>query len=461
MEENTYDVIVIGGGPGGVAAAIRASQLKGKVALIEDKFLGGVCMNRGCVPFSHFLAASDFLGSIPLAKEMGVRFSNVTTDFSTLMKRQHELITSMRQSVHGFLNKHEITLISGKGKLAGPEKVEAEDQLLCGKKIILATGGDWVKPSFPNSDFPEVVNSDYLLTTKRLPRRCLVYGNGPRVIEIAQFLHRLRCKVWLATNESALLENESKAIRTRLAKALQNQFLPVFVGAEILRLRKKKEILEVRLGAKGKEEVLYVDVLISFERAAALSGLGLDTVGLDEKNEFIKTNDHTETGAEGIYAIGDMAAPATRHYSHLASASGIVAAENAMGLPSTVNLRHCPRVTFTRPQVACVGLTSREAKEAGFDVVEGAAPFSMNPMGMILAQTEGLVEVVADRKYGEVLGVHFIGKGADEMAGIAVLAIQMEATLEELARAPFPHPTLGEYLAEAARDALGRAIYLP
>jgi dihydrolipoamide dehydrogenase len=168
-----------------------------------------------------------------------------------------------------------------------------------------------------------------------------------------------------------------------------------------------------------------------------------------------------ETGLDGIYAIGDSSSPESKHYSHQASSGGIVAAENAMGLKSTYDSKTLCRVLFTRPQVACVGLTGKEAKEAGYDVVEGAAPFSMNPLGMILTQTGGIVEVVADKKYGEVLGIHFIGEGASEMAGVGVLALQMEATLEDLARAPFPHPTLNESLSDAARECLGRSIFLP
>jgi dihydrolipoamide dehydrogenase len=184
-------------------------------------------------------------------------------------------------------------------------------------------------------------------------------------------------------------------------------------------------------------------------------------VGLDEKSYFIKVNERMETRVAGIYAIGDLAADETRHYSHLSSTGGIVAAENAMGMESFFDHRTIARVVFTQPQVACVGLTAKEAKEAGYDVATGAAPLSMNPFGMIISQNEGIVEVVAEKKYGEILGINFIGQGACEMAGQAVLAIQMEATLEEIAKATFPHPTLSESLAEAARECLGRPIYLP
>jgi dihydrolipoamide dehydrogenase len=461
MSTVNYDVVVLGGGAGGVAAAIRAAQLKGRVAIVEDKFLGGLCMNRGCVPFSHMLTASHILDSLNLAKEMGIECSQVSTDFSALMKRQDDLSTFMRQGVHGLLNKNGITLITGRGKLAGPGKIESKGEILSAKKIILATGGDWAKPSFPNSDLPEVINSDYLLTMKRLPQRCLLFGEGPRVIEIAQFLRLLGSKAWVSTPEAALLGNENKTIRSRLVKALQAQGIPILTGIEILSLRKKKENLEVSLKAKDKEEVIYVDVLMTLQRRAMLPGLGLETVGLDEKREFIEVNEHMQTSAVDVYAVGDLAAPAANHYSHLASAGGIVAAQNAMGLKTALDRRSTARVVFTRPQVACVGLTSKEAREAGYEVVEGAAPLSMNPLGMILNQNEGMIEVVAEKRYGEILGVHLIGEGVAEMVGIGILAINMEATLEELSRTTFPHPTLSESLAEAARDALGRAIYLP
>jgi len=456
-----YDVLVLGGGAGGVAAAIRAAQLGGSVAVVEDKFLGGLCMNRGCVPFGHMLAASHMLGSLALGREMGIEFEDPKMNLETLMKRQNELVSFMRRSVQGLLNKHKVDLFRGVGKLAGPGRVEVGEKTLSAGKILLAAGSRWLEPQIPNNDLPGVVNSDHLLSAKALPETCLLLGHGPRTIEAAQILRGFGCSVWIVTPENALLPRENKTIRTRLAKALQSQGIRVRTRSEIIALEQTGQGLSLHLSDKGKEEILSVDWLISLRRGAAHQGLGLESVGLDSNAEFIEVDARMQTRAEGIYAIGDLTAPEERHYSHVASSGGLVAAENAMGLESTFNPRTLVRVAYTAPRVACVGLTSREAKEAGFDVVEGAAPFSMNPMGMILAQTEGLVEVVADRKYGEILGVHFIGKGADHMAGTAVLAIQTEATLEELARAPFPHPTLSESLADAARDALGRPLYLP
>jgi dihydrolipoamide dehydrogenase len=461
MTENTYDIIVLGGGAGGVPAAVRASQLGARVAIVENNLLGGLCMNRGCVPFGHMMVASNILGSLSLGKDMGLDFSGVTRDYTALLKRQDELIAFMRQGVEGTLKKNKVEIIEGKGRLSGKGKLLVNGKTMSYRNIILATGAKWLTPDFPGADLKEVINSDELLDSNKLPKRALLFGSTPWLIEIAQFLHRFGSRVNLATRDKTILANENKPIRSRLIKVLKEQGINILTKAEISAIKKEKDGLHCILKVEDKDETIVVDRVISLRRGASIAGLGLDTVGLDEKSDFIKVNERMETRVAGIYAIGDLAADETRHYSHLSSTGGIVAAENAMGMESFFDHRTIARVVFTQPQVACVGLTAKEAKEAGYDVATGAAPLSMNPFGMIISQDEGLVEVVAEKKYGEILGINFIGQGACEMAGQAVLAIQMEATLEEIAKATFPHPTLSESLAEAARECLGRPIYLP
>lgn len=460
MDEN-YDVIVIGGGAGGAAAAIRAAQLGGKVAVVEGNRVGGLCMNSGCVPFGHMMVASHFLGDLALAKDMGITCSGISKDVPTLFNRQKELIAFMQQGVKTIFSKRKITLVTGKGKLNGPGEVEINGKTLSAKAIILASGGQWVKPDFPGSDLPQVVNSEYLLTAKALPKRCLVYGGGPWSIEIAQFLNRFGSQVRLVTQEEGLLHDDSKSIRSRLAKALQTQGITMVTGAKNLALKKNSAGVEAVMAVKDKQETLQVDLVIALRRAAALKGLGLGTVGLDEAAEVLPVNERMETGVKGLYAIGDLTGPEKKHFSHVASSGGLIAAENAMGMNRVFNKRTAARIAFTSPQVACVGLTGKEAKAQGCEVVVGAAPLSMNTFGMITVQTDGLVEIVADKRYGEILGIHIIGDSACEMIGQGVLAIQQEMTLEELAQTTFPHPTLSESIAEAARDALGAAIYLP
>jgi dihydrolipoamide dehydrogenase len=461
VSRETFDLIVIGGGAGGVPAAIRAAQLGGRVAVIEQGHLGGLCMNRGCIPFGHMMAASHILGSLSLGQEMGIQCSEVKKDYTQLMKRQTELIAYMRQGVQGMLKKHKVRSIKGRGKLKGPCAVVVDDKILSSPKIILAGGGKWLNPVFPGGELKEVSNTDDLLKLKKLPGKCLVCGDGPFIVQIAQFLQRFGCDTILVTKERSFLSNESKTIRTRLKKVFIKENIRILTDTRISGVEKKKSELHCHLKTGDKEETKVVDRVVVLNRGASLEGLGLDTVGLDETAEFIVVDDHMKTTADGIYAIGDIAAPEINHYSHSATAGGIVAAENAMGSNARFEKRLMPRVSFTRPQMACIGLTKKEAKKAGYDVVTGSAPLSMNPFGMLISQNEGIVEIISEKKYGEILGVHILGEGACEMAGQAVLAMQVEMTLEELAKAQFPHPTLSESLPEAARDALGWPIYLP
>lgn len=461
MTQHTYDVVVLGGGAGGVPAAIRAAQLGAKVALVEKDRLGGLCMNRACVPYGHWMLAAGILRNLKLAGDLGIQAKALKTDFAVLMQRQDDLITFMRQGVLSMLKKNNVAVLEGEGRLAGPRQVQVGGERVSFKRLILATGAHWVRPETPGAEPAGVVDSDRLLEAKRLPKRVLLDGSTPWALEIAQFLHLYGTRVIVAVAEKSILPAESKAVRTRLVKALKDQGVDIRTRSRILDIDQRSAGLHCRLESGGQEEVLRVDRVVSLRREARPDGLGLELAGLSSQEDFLPVNERMETGLEGIYAIGDLTAPPERHYSHWASAGGIVAAENALGGKSRLDGRTACRVLFTRPQVAAVGLTAKEAKKAGYEVVTGAAPLSMNPAGMLAAQSEGLIEIVAEKGYGEILGVHIVAQEAAELAGAAVLAIQLEATLEDLAQASFPHPTLNESLSEAARECLGRAILLP
>jgi dihydrolipoamide dehydrogenase len=407
------------------------------------------------------MVAAGILGSIGLAKDLGLEVAAVSKDYATLKKRQGELIEFMRLGVKGMLKKNNVETIPGAGKISGPGKVEVNGEIIAARNIILATGGRWAIPEFPGADSEGVINGDEFLGLDELPQRAFLCGRSPWVLEIAQFLRRFGSEVHIAAEDKAILSDESKTITSRLRKALSGDGIDIRTRTNIAGVSKKKDGLHVEVSSKGGNETVVVDTLIHTDRVAALKDLGLKNVNLDEDAPHVKVNESMETDAKSVYAIGDVTGPPARHYSHVSSEGGIVAAENAMGQATAMNPMTFTRVLFTQPQVACVGLTPKQAKSAGHDVQVGAAPLSMNPFGMIIADTEGIVEVVAEKTYGEILGVHFIGRDAADMAGQAVLAIQMEATLEDLARAVFPHPTLSESLPEAAKDALGRAIYLP
>lgn len=460
-QEDTYDVVVLGGGAGGVPAAIRAAQLGGKVAVIEGRRLGGQCMNLGCIPLGHKMAVTHILKNLTLGKELGLIVPDIKTDHAALLKRQDELIGFMRQGVMSTLKKKNVTVIEGRGRITGKGTLDVKGKHVSYGKIILATGAEWHKPTFPGADLDRVVNTDLLLTAQKLPPRVLLFGESPWLIEIAQFLTGFGSQVTLATPRKGILAGESKTIATRLRRVLKDEGMEIKTKAAIENVIKTKDGLMVDLSTKEGHEDVAVDTVVTFDRAAALKGLGLENIDLDEAQPFLDVNEKTETDAEGVYAIGDLTAPPERHYSHRASEMGIVAAENAIGDGASLNPKIHTRVLFTHPEVASVGLTPKEAKGKGYEVVIGAAPLSMNPLGMILAENEGIVEVVADKTYGEILGVQIIGKNASEMIGQALIAIHLEATFHELAAILFPHPTLSESLTEAVRDALGKPIYLP
>jgi dihydrolipoamide dehydrogenase len=461
MAEDIYDVVVLGGGAGGTPAAIRAAQLGGHVAIVECENFGGQCMNKGCIPFGHMMVASNILRSLTLGKEMGLTFTGISKDYITLKKRQDELITFMREGVRGTLRKNGVEIFEGRGRIVEKGKLAVNGKIISYKNIILATGAQWMQPEFPGGDLEEVVNSDYLLNTEKIPKKALLFGRSPWLIEIAQFLNRFGSQTILATKDETILSGESKTITSRLRKVLKDEGIGIKTKAEIVGVSKKKDELHIDLSSKDGSETIAADRIITLERGVSLKDLGLKKINIEEDSQYLKVNSKMETGIEGVYAIGDLTGPQSQHYSHLAFKKGITAAENAMGKDAAIDPRTFTRIVFTQPEIACVGLTPKEAKNAGHDAVVGAAPFGMNPYGMILSENEGIVEVVAEKEYGEILGVHFIGTAASEMVGQAVLAIQMEATIEELAKVPFPHPTLSESLAEAAADALGKPIYLP
>ena len=459
--DDTFDVVVLGGGAGGIPAAIRVAQLGGKVAVIEGRRLGGQCMNLGCIPLGQKMIATHILKILTLGKEMGINASDIKIDHMALLERQNELIDFMRQGVMSTLKKKNVTVIEGMGRITGRGVLEVKGKSISYGKLILATGAEWRKPTFPGADLEGVANTDLLLTAKKLPRRVLLFGESPWLMEISQFLKIYGSEVTLATPRKRILVGWSKTITSRLKRVLKEEGIEIKTDATIENVTKKNEGLIVDLNTKEGQEEKVVDAVVTFDRASGMKDLGLDNIDLDEGQPFLEVNEKSETSEQGVYAIGDLTAPPERHFSHHAAEMGMVAAENAMGGDTTINPKLGTCALFTHPEVASVGLTPKEAKAKGNEVVTGTAPLSMNPLGMLLAENEGLVEVVADRTYGEILGVHIIGRNASEMIGQALVAIQLEATFDELAAIPFPHPTLSESLTEAMRDAMGNPIYLP
>lgn len=449
-----YDVAVIGAGAGGVAAALRAAKAKGRVVVFECEQPGGLCMNRGCVPLTHFMAACGIMGDLSLGRAMGIETKTIIPSFETLLKRQNDLLTYMRQGVEGMLKRAGVEIVRGKARLEGKGLVSANGRRYETRAVIIASGGRWKTVASSDVIKDQPYSIDDLLSSPKLPKKVLLLGTSRWSIEAAQFLRRFGSSVTLATPERTLLSTESKTIASRLSKVLKKEGIDILHNAKVSLLERVRSNWHCALSTEKGITEIEAEAVFCLDRISSIEDLGLENVGLDPSAPFLEVDKSLQTKAEGIYAVGDAAGPPAMHFSHLASAQGAVAAENAMGRHKIFDPRTNPRILFTRPQIACVGLTPRQAKESGYDVVSGLSSLSMNPLGMILSQQEGAVEVVADKRYGELLGVHVIGDFATEMIGPCALALKMEATVEELAETTFPHPTLSESISEAARDCL-------
>ena len=455
MSDN-FDLIVIGGGPGGVAAAIRGVQLGAKVALVEGTHWGGFCLNRACVPTKLFSATVDRTKAIQTAVKMGFSKAEAAVDPAAVFKMKDELVGYFSMGTEGLVKAKGVTPIKGKGRLAGPGRVAVGETVYPAKAVIVAVGAQWVRPSFPGADLEGVVNSSEFLEEGKIPARSLILGAGSWAMELAQFLGVCGSQVVVAARERGLLPGFDQEIGQRLRGALKNDPLTILNSCQVVSIAAGKDGLSAVLSVKGKEETRQFDRVIYFDRQPALSGLGLDTVGLED----LGVDEHLATKAPGLWAVGD-AVGKQPFLSHCSSAMGIVAAENALGAKRIFNPDIVPRVAYTNPQAASVGLSEDQAEEAGYEVLAGTAAIAASPMAMIQGVSSGVVKVVGEKKYGELLGVHIAAPFATEIIGAAALAIQMEATLEDLARAALPHPTIAESLSDAAREALGWAIYIP
>ncbi|KIX14914.1 dihydrolipoyl dehydrogenase family protein [Dethiosulfatarculus sandiegensis] len=451
-----YDLIVVGAGPGGVAAAIRASQLGGKVAVVEPDKWGGLCLNRACIPTKYLSTAQERMAEFKAAPNQGFKAdSQGSFDQASLWTQKSELTEYFSMGTQGLLASNGITMVAGEGRLAGPGRVAVGNEVLEGDSILISSGNKWVRPDIEGGDLDKVLNTTEFLAQDKLPQKVLFLGGGPWQLELAQFFVATGGEAFVVEEARNVLPGEDSDISQRLRSIINQGPLQILNQAKVVSLAAKGAGLEAKLEVKGETQILDCDQVVYLSREPALEGLGLDTVGLSD----LTVDECQKTKASGVFAVGDVTG--VDGWSHLSSAQGIVAGENVMGGSMKLNPNAIPRMCFTRPQAASVGLTEEQAEDLDYDVITGEAPMGVSPMAMIQGQSNGVFKVVAEEKYGEVLGVHILAPMATEIIGAAVLAIQMEATLEDLARACFAHPTIAESLADAARDALGWAIYQP
>ncbi len=451
-------LVIIGAGPGGVAAALRAAQLGAKVTIIEPGQVGGVCTSRGCIPLRVLGSAADLARSMAQAKTLGLAEATPEPDPDRLASRVKETTDYIRLGTEALLGAKGVELIRDRAALAGPDKVRVGDRTIQARAVILAAGAKWARPSFAGADLPGVVTSDQLLARLNNPGRLVVLGDQPWAVEMAGFYSSMGAGVTLAAPQG-LLPQADRQIAGRLRKALKAQGIDVLQQARPLAVSQSKTGLKVQLTVKDESQILEADQVLVTDRVPSWEGLGLRSAGVEISQGRVTVDDRLRSSNPNVFALGDLLGEPM--LSHKASAQGVIAAENALGRDSVYEPQALSTVLFSQPEAAWVGLSEKQAKAQGLEVVVGEMPYGVNARAAAEMNTAGFVKIVCGARYREVLGVHILGPHASELITQAVLAIQLEATADELSRVPAPHPAYAEALVDAARMVLDGALYVP
>lgn len=454
----SFDVAIIGSGPGGYVAAVRAGQLGLKTAIIEkDKNLGGTCLLRGCIPTKAFLHTADVLDEFRHAAELGIMTQNVSLDMGQAQKRKKKVVTKLSKGVEFLMKKNSVQVYNGFGRIERPGQIVVTDSNgvekgIDAKNTIIATGS--VVKSLPGLelDGDQIISSDDILEFTEVPKSLIVLGAGAVGVEFASIFHRFGSEVTIIELLPRVLPIEDEEISAELAKSLKKQGIKVHTGTAFQSATKENGLVHVKATANGEvQEFSAEKLLVAVGRASFTNGLGLENTKVRVDRGKIVTDEYMRTDEPGIFAIGDVLP--TAMLAHLASSEGIVAVETIAGKnPRPINLDHVPNCTYCAPEVASVGLTEAKAREKGYDVKVGHFPIPVIGKAQILGATEGMIKIVAEGKYDELLGAHIIGPHATELIVEACIALQMESTVEEVIQTMHAHPTVSESFKEAAED---------
>jgi dihydrolipoamide dehydrogenase len=463
-----FDLIVIGSGPGGYVAAIRASQLGLKTAIVERENLGGICLNWGCIPTKALLKSGEKFESLSHLKDYGLAASGASFDFDAIIQRSRGVAAQMNKGVAFLMKKHKIEVIEGTAKLekGAPAKVvialnAGGSRTVEAKSVILALGAR--ARSLPQigleADGDKIWAYREALAPKRLPKSFVVIGSGAIGLEFASFYRALGSDVTVVEAVERIMPVEDDEVAKAAQKAFEKRGIKFRVGAKVTKVAKAGQGVQVSVEVGGKAETLEAEVCISAVGITAnTDGVGLEALGVELDRGHIKTDGHGQTNVKGVYAIGDCAgAP---WLAHKASHEGIHAAEHIAGFKSPNVTSPIAGCTYTQPQVASVGVTEQGAKAANREVKVGRFPFRVNGKAVAAGEIEGFVKVIFDAKTGALIGAHMIGHEVTEMIQGYVTAITMEATEEDLHGMVYPHPTMSEAMHEAALDAYGRVLHI-
>jgi len=464
--DKTYDLVIIGSGPGGYVAAIRAGQLGLRTAVVEVAPLpGGTCLHWGCIPTKALLHAAEVLETARHAKAFGVRIGSADLDVPAVQAYKDKVVLANAKGVEYLFKKNGVTLIRGRGVLAGRGRVrvtpsEGSAVTLETRHVLLATGS--AIRGLPGVDFDgkRVIHSDHALGLKEVPASMIVLGAGAVGVEFASIYASFGCKVTVVELLAHLIPIEDEALGVELERAFKKRGLGVHTATRVDEVRAADDGVRVRATKDGKPVELSADtLLVAVGRRPLTENLGLEGTAVKLDRGFVEVDSMMRTGEPGVYAIGDILK--TQALAHVASHEGIVAVEHIAGKdPHPIDYDRIPSCTYCTPEVASIGLSEAEARRRGHDVAVGKFPFSAIGKGKILGVTSGFVKIVSEKKYDEILGVHIIGPHATELISEATAALNLEATAESLFQAVHAHPTLSEALGEAALSVHGRAIHI-
>ena len=461
-----YDLIVIGSGPGGYVAAIRASQLGMKVAVVERSELGGICLNWGCIPTKSLLKSATVFEYLNHAADYGISVTGeVKPDFTAMVKRSREVADGMSKGIQYLFKKNKVEVVAGTGKLLGNKKVEVTDvdgnkTTLEAAHILLATGASSRQlPNLPQ-DGKKIIGYRKALVLEQQPKSMVVVGSGAIGSEFAWFYNAIGTDVTLIEYMPEIVPLEDEEVSKQLGRSFKKAGIKVMVSSEVTHVDTSGDLVKVIVKTKKGEEQIEAEIVLSAVGITPnIANLGLEEVGVTVENGRVKVDEFYRTSVPGIYAIGDIVPG--QALAHVASAEGILCVEKIAGLHvEPLNYNNIPGCTYTSPEVASVGYTEKAAKEAGYEIKVGKFPFSASGKASAAGHKDGFVKLIFDAKYGELLGAHLIGANVTEMIAELVTARKLETTGHEIIKAVHPHPTMSEAIMEAAAAAYGEVIHI-
>jgi len=459
-----YDLIILGSGPGGYVAAIRASQLGLKTAIIEKESLGGICLNWGCIPTKALIKSAEVFDYLKHAEDYGLKIKEYDKDFNAVVNRSRNVANTMSKGVNFLMKKNKIDVIIGHGALLPGKKVlvqsENEEKEVSAEHIIIATGARARELTNLKPDGKKIIEYRKAMTLEKQPKKMVIVGSGAIGVEFAYFYNAMGTEVTIVEYQPRIVPVEDEDISKQMEKIFVKSGIKVLTSSEVKEVQENGKTLKVIIEKDGKSSDIDADVVLSAVGIKAnIENIGLEELGVNVENDKIVIDSFYNTNVPGYYAIGDVTGG--QSLAHVASAEGIICVEKIAGLDvDKLDYENIPGCTYSQPEIASVGLTELQAKEKGYELKVGKFPFTASGKAQASGTPDGFIKVIFDAKYGEWLGCHMIGSGVTDMIAEAVLGRKLETTGHEVLKSVHPHPTMSEAVMEAVADAYGEVIHL-